>query len=418
MIIYSDPIDFPKHLLKRVDYNRTNENSMFCSTHLDPSNKIKVARDPTTDLDGWDYFAKILSDAFSKGYSNKKCVSSTKFKSIEDEPCHFSPSIKKDGPYVVEDAFWVEVNGEKKHVCKINLDNFEEHHLEEYIKKFGKTNIENYNNIMSHICSLTKTEECPTDVYTATQKKSCMLLNSNSKTFAVEECKKWASEKNHTIIDLLKEKYCEKNPSSEDCGCINRKKDKKFQELSKHMNGVSECWYKPCGDSSGNLHLTKDIKCVSNSCFLYFDIDRNNIEFLETNAHINCNFGDKNVKDEGIYYNNKETGQRVFIPNNNTSSKTNKYDKNIKTISYYDDPEEINLTKKEQEKSQEENKKEIANENDNKKNLKVDNSTTFSGKVVNFYQKCKKNPILFILVVIIIFFIFYILIKFSIKTFH
>ncbi len=90
--------------------------------------------------------------------------------------------------------------------------------------------------------------------------KHC-LKYENSKT---PRCQEWYNDPDHStgriaIRDEMMRKYCQENPTTDECSCFN---PKDFRPL-KGMPNKPECYYKSC---TQNGYMTQDMKNSSYSC--------------------------------------------------------------------------------------------------------------------------------------------------------
>lgn len=103
-------------------------------------------------------------------------------------------------------------------------------------------------------CSL-PSNNCPPDPVTGEQRQVCSRFASSDQEGAL--CRSWQA-RNLQQADVSKRRFCNTNPTSKECDCINRSSNPTYQQLNPRQLSQDSCWWGPCRNSDAYL-VTSDL---------------------------------------------------------------------------------------------------------------------------------------------------------------
>lgn len=181
----------------------------------------------------------------------------------EDYPHCFQPAVG---------SFWTGKGYEK--ICEYDLDLFDSVlQGRQYMNKFGRTG-ENVDRIMSKVCSMTTTKNCPIDPDTDQPMKECMVIRAENADG--DTCQDWAIRADPLLVDRMKTRWCTENKDAVDCKCINRGYDKDYKDLKRYFQQNDSCWYAPCAKTGVYLTYSTKEDCTANICQVVYQLKNNN----------------------------------------------------------------------------------------------------------------------------------------------
>jgi len=103
-------------------------------------------------------------------------------------------------------------------------------------------------------CSL-PSNDCPPDPVTGEPRSICSRFVSSDQEGAL--CRSWQA-RNLQQADTSKRRFCNTNPTSRECECINRSSNPTYQQLNPRQQSQDSCWWAPCRNSDAYL-VTSDL---------------------------------------------------------------------------------------------------------------------------------------------------------------
>ena len=171
-----------------------------------------------------------------------------------------------------------------------------------WAQNFGSTG-QQWNTIMTNFCSLQETQ-CPIDPNTGQAMTSCSRIIAN--TTEGNSCRQWCNQ-DAGDCNTSMNNYCQKYPTSVDCGCIQRQQNPLYVTIVGGLGTQTPpgCWYLPCtGDFPGSTYLTPSTvvpqpgTCPQNICSQITNILNNTntpININQLNQTTDCPYNQTNI---------------------------------------------------------------------------------------------------------------------------